>query len=107
MGWWENIKNYYTMLGKDYSVDPVIFVGIHIIATPLFAGAVWWLVYNNKKKRSIIPPAIAAFLIFNAANIYLISFGKNFPWWIYVVLAVTTIITSYFSIRKIRKKIIS
>lgn len=105
MNWWQTIKNYYTMLGEKYSVDPIIFVGIHIIATPLFAGAIWWIVYNNKKKRSIVPPAIAAFLIFNAANIYLITFGKNFPWWIYLVLGVTTIVTSYFSIKKIKKRI--
>ncbi len=93
------------MLGEKFSVDPVIFVGIHIIATPLFAAAVWWIVYNSKKDRSIMAPAITAFFIFNAANIYLIAFGKNFPIWVYIILFVTTVITSYFTIVKIRKRL--
>lgn len=40
MNWWQAIKNYYTVIGEKYQVDPLIFVGIHVIATPLFAAAV-------------------------------------------------------------------
>jgi len=101
---WEAIKNYYTTIGLKYHVDPVIFVGIHIIATPLFIAAVAWIVHNHKKKRSILIPSLVAAFIFNAANIYLIIFGKFFPYWIYLLIGTTTIISSYFSIKKIRKK---
>ena len=105
MGWWEAIKQYYITLGEKYSVDPIIFVGIHVIATPLFAAAVAWIIYNNKKKRSIILPSIVAAFIFNAANIYLIAVGKNIPWWIYGIVGVTTIISTYVTVKKIRKKL--
>ncbi|MBA3705544.1 MAG: hypothetical protein H0W84_06475 [Bacteroidetes bacterium] len=101
---WEAIKNYYTTLGLKYNVDPVIFVGIHIVATPLFIAAVAWIVTNHKKKRSIFIPSLVAAFVFNAANIYLIIFGKNIPYWIYLVIGATTLISSYFSIQKIRKK---
>jgi len=105
MNLWDHIVDYYKTLGEKYNVDPGIFVGIHIIATPLFAAAVWWIVYNSKKKRSLVLPAIVATLIFNAANIYLVIMGKNIPWWIYALLCITTLFTSYFSFRNIRKKI--
>ncbi len=101
---WENIKNYYLTLGKNYHVNPIIFLAIHIIATPLFVLSVAWLVRSYRKKKDIIFPALAAVFIFNAANIYLVLFGKNIPWWVYAVLAVTTIISSYFAYKKIRKK---
>ncbi len=79
MDWWDHIVDYYKTLGEKYNVDPGIFVGIHIIATPLFAAAVWWIIYNSKKKRSLVVPAIVATLIFNSANIYLVIMGKTFP----------------------------
>jgi hypothetical protein len=107
MTWWDAIVNYYKEIGERYSVDPVIFVGIHIIATPLFAAAVWWIIYNKKKHRSLVTPVIVATLVFNAANIYLIAVGKNIPWWIYAIVVTTTIISSYFTIKKVRKKLSS
>lgn len=102
---WQAIKNYYTILGKNYHVDPVIFLGIHVVATPLFLLAVAWVVKNLRQKKSILVPVIVAALIFNAANIYLIIAGKNIQWWIYAILAVTTIVSGFFSYKKIHKKI--
>jgi len=105
MTWWESIVHYYKTLGENYSVDPVLFVGIHIVATPLFAAAVWWILYNKKKRRSLVLPIIVATLIFNAAYIYLVVAGTNIPWWIYAIIAATTISSSYFSIKKIKHKL--
>jgi hypothetical protein len=102
---WEAFKNYYISIGNKYHVDPVIFLGIHVVATPIFIFAVAWLVKRYKKKQSIILPAITSVFIFNAANIYLVLFGKNIPWYIYSILAITTIITGYFSFLKIKKKL--
>ncbi len=104
MTWWETIKKYYITLGERYEVDPLLFVGIHVVATPLFAAAVWWIVYNYKKKKSIVLPGIVAALIFNAANIYLIIRGKKLPWWIYAIVGATTLISTYFSVKNIRKR---
>lgn len=101
---WESIKEYYTTLGESYHVDPIIFVGIHVAATPLFIAAVAWLVSNYKKKKSILWPAIVAVFIFNAANIYLVIVGKNIPWWVYAILGSTTILSGYFSYKKVRTK---
>ncbi|MEJ7830202.1 MAG: hypothetical protein WKF91_18480 [Segetibacter sp.] len=71
-------KNYYIVIGEKYQVDPLIFVGIHVIATPLFAVAVWWIIFNRKRKKSILISSLVAIFIFNAANIYLIITGKTF-----------------------------
>jgi hypothetical protein len=105
MAWWENIKNYYITLGEKYEVDPLLFVGIHVVATPLFAAAVWWVIYNKRKKRSLVIPGIVAAFIFNAANIYLVLWGRNIPWWIYAIVIVTTVISTYFTVTKIRQRL--
>ncbi len=105
MNWWETIKNYYSTIGEKYNVDPLVFVGIHVVATPLFAGAVWWIIYNKKKKRSIVMPGLVAVFIFNAASIYLIIFGKGIPFYIYAIVGLSAVISGYFTFRKIKKKI--
>lgn len=102
---WEAIKNYYLTLGKNYHVDPAVFLGIHVLATPLFLLAAAWLIKNYQQKKSILLPVIIAVLIFNAANIYLVMAGKNIQWWLYAILAVTTIVSGYFSFKKIHHKI--
>lgn len=101
---WEAVKNYYITLGENYHVDPIIFVGIHVVATPLFVMAVAWIIKNYRQKKSLVLPVVVSVFIFNAANIYLVIYGRNIPWWIYTILVVTTIISSYFSYKKIRKK---
>ncbi|MEO7265175.1 MAG: hypothetical protein ABIW38_09695 [Ferruginibacter sp.] len=101
---WQSIKKYYVTIGESYHVDPFIFVGIHVIATPLFLMAVAWLIYNYRKKKSLILPIASAVLIFNAANIYLVIFGKNLPYWIYLILITTTLISSFFSYKKIKSR---
>ena len=102
---WDAIKNYYLTLGKNYHVDPAVFLGIHVLATPLFLLAAAWVIKNYQQKKSILMPVIIAVLIFNAANIYLVMAGKNIQWWIYAILAVTTIVSDYFSFKKIHHKI--
>ena len=102
---WEAIKDYYISLGENYKVDPIIFLAIHVIAIPVFIATVAWIVKNYRAKQPLILPIIIATLVFNAANIYLVMAGKNIPWWIYAILAATTILSGYFSIRKIKKKL--
>lgn len=102
---WEAIKDYYLALGKNYHVDPVVFLGIHVAATPLFLLTAEWLIKNYQQKKSIFLSVIIAVLIFNAANIYLVMAGKNIQCWIYAILAVTTIVSGYFSFKKIHHKI--
>ncbi len=102
---WQNIVQYYKTIGAQYQVDPVIFVGIHVAATPLFLLAVWWIVYNRRHHKSILAPAITAAFVFNAANLYLVFFGRDLPWWIYAIVIATTSVSSYFSIKKIKGKL--
>ncbi len=105
MSWWDAIVDYYKAIGERYSVNPVLFVGIHIVATPMFAAAVWWIIFSARAKRPLLFPVITATIVFNAANIYLIIAGKNIPWWIYTIVATTTVISGWFSIKRVQQKL--
>jgi len=105
MNWWNSIKNYYTQIGEHYQVDPLLFVGIHVIATPLFAATVAWIVYNKKQRKSLLLPSLVAVFIFNAASIYLIVFGKDIPFYIYAIVGTSAVVSGYFTFRKVKKKV--
>ncbi len=102
---WKFIERYYTILGRLYHVNPVIFLGIHVAATPVFIFCITWLVSNHRRKKNIVFPLVIMTLVFNAANIYLIVFGRNIPWYIYAILLASTLVSGYFSYRKIKRKI--
>ena len=105
MNWWQSIKSYYSQIGEQYQVDPLLFVGIHVVATPLFAAAVAWIIYNKKKKKSLVLPSVIAIFIFNAASIYLIIFGQGIPFYIYAIVGASAVISGYFTYRKIQKSL--
>ncbi len=105
MNWWHSIINYYETIGRRYHVDPVIFLGIHLVGTPLFSLTVWWIIRNKRKHRPMGLSVCCAALVYNAANIYLIGWGRAIPWWIYTLVGLTTVITGYFTVRAVRGKL--
>lgn len=102
---WDTIIEYYKTLGIKYNVNPVVFLAIHVLATPPFLFSVAWLIKNLKKRTSILFPIAFAFLFFNAANIYLVFAGKNIPFWIYSIIGLMTLFSGYVTYKKIKKKI--
>ena len=102
---WDAIKEYYIMLGEKYSVNPIVFLAIHVLATPLFLFSVAWLIKNIKKHKSILLPILFTVFFFNAANIYLVFAGKNIPFWIYIILGLITLFSGYVTYKKIKKRI--
>lgn len=105
MQWWDQVVDYYKTIGEKFDVNPLLFVGIHIVATPLFGAAVAWILYNRKKRRPLLLPSLVAAFIFNAANIYLVIFGRNIPWWIYGIAITLAVITGFISFVRIRNKV--
>jgi hypothetical protein len=107
MDWWNAIIHYYKAIGEKFHVNPVIFVGIHIVATPVFALAAWWIVASKRKNKPLTIPIFVAVLVFNAANLYLVIFGKSIPFWIYAFVGSTTLLSGYFTAKRIRKKMLA
>ena len=98
---WSNIKYYYTSLAANYHVDPIIFMCIHLIGTPLFIASIGWLIQNYRQKKSLVLPVLVSLIIYNVGNVYLIVWGKNIGWYIYAIIGATTAISGYFSYKKI------
>lgn len=101
---WEFIKEHYVHIAGTYGVDPAIFIGIHVIVTPIFILSVSWLIRNYRSGKDTLLPAIVTIVLYNIANVFLVVCGKNIPWYIYGIIAATTLVTGYFSFVRIMTK---
>lgn len=99
---WDTIVYYYSSLAANYQVNPLIFMCIHLIGTPLFIICISWLVKNYKQKKSLVLPLLLSLVVYNVGNVYLIVFGKNIGWYIYAAIAATSVVSGYFTYKKVR-----
>jgi hypothetical protein len=74
---------------SNYGVDPVVFLVIYLGSAPVFYYSIFRMVRALAKRRQ--NEIITWSMIFLAATaapfIYVLLFGHNLPWWVYVVIA--------------------
>lgn len=78
-----------TSTQERYSVNPYVFLGLSAVCGPLFYYSLYRMARALKNERSAIGRwslvLLAATVI---PYLYVLVFGRNLPWWVYVVLAV-------------------
>lgn len=76
-----------TTIRDRHSVNPYVFLALSAVCGPLFYYSLFRMARASKRDRSKIGPWS---LIFLAATIipylYVLIFGRNLPWWVYIVL---------------------
>ena len=72
-----------------YAVDPVVFLVIYLVSVPFFYYSLFRMVRALARKvRGEITIWSMVFLAATAAPfVYVLFFGRNLPWWVYVVIA--------------------
>jgi hypothetical protein len=105
MSFLQNVYGYYLEISTKYAVNPVVFISIHAVCTPLLMLNIWWLLRTKKQGKPIITPMLCAIVLYNIANVYLVVVGRNIPLYIYLMLVAFTIYSGYISVKKIREKL--
>ena len=90
----------------NYGVDPIIFVIISTIASPAFYYGLYRLVRAVVKRlpREIMLWGPIFGCAFIAPYVYVLFFGRNLPWWVYVVMALLVGQGVYSVVSRIRSK---
>lgn len=90
----------------NYGVDPIVFIVIYFASVPFFYFSIYRMVRAlAKRKQQEIMVWSMVFLGATAAPfLYVLFFGRNLPWWVYVVIAGLIGQGVYSLIRKLRKK---
>jgi hypothetical protein len=84
-----NITGLMNTAREVYGVDPIIFLVIYFISVPFFYYSLFRMLRAIAKKfGNEIMLWSAVFLCANVAPfLYVMAFGHNLPWWVYVVIA--------------------
>jgi|WetSurMetagenome_2_1015567.scaffolds.fasta_scaffold222436_1 hypothetical protein len=90
----------------SYGVDPIIFFIISTVASPLFYYSIYRLVRAVVKKnvRDLMLWGPLFGIAFIAPYVYVLFFGHNLPWWVYVVIGLLVAQGAYSVVRKIQGK---
>jgi fatty acid desaturase len=87
-----------------YGVNPVIFLVIFLGSAPFFYYSLFRMMRALAKKRGKeVMVWSTVFLCATAAPfIYVLFFGRNLPWWVYVIIALLIGQGIFSLIRKLR-----
>jgi hypothetical protein len=89
-----------------YGVDPVVFIVIYFVSVPFFYFSIYRMVRALAKRRQ--QEILVWCMVFLGATaapfLYVLFFGHNLPWWVYVVIAALIGQGVWSLIRRLRKK---
>ena len=91
---------------ENYGVDPVAFIVIYLACVPFFYYSIFRMVRALARRRQ--QEILVWSMIFLGATaapfLYVLVFGRNMPWWVYVVIALLIGQGVYSLIRRLTKK---
>jgi hypothetical protein len=82
------INNLSQVARETYGVNPIIFITIYLLCVPLFYYSIIRTFRAIAKK--LANEIMVWSIIFLCANVapflYVMIFGKNIPWWVYIII---------------------
>jgi hypothetical protein len=102
LGW---VRGMMESARASYGVDPIAFIVIYFVSVPFFYFSIYKMARAAAKKRgSEIMVWSSVFLAATAAPwLYVLLFGRNLPWYIYVVLALLIGQGVFSLVKRLRK----
>jgi CDP-diglyceride synthetase len=89
-----------------YHVDPIVFFILSTAAAPVFYYSAYRLVKAaaGKGKGKAMLWSTLFLCSVAAPYLYVLFFGRNFPWWVYIVIGLLAAQGVYALVRKLREK---
>jgi hypothetical protein len=89
-----------------YGVDPVVFIVIYVASAPFFYFSIYRMVRALARRRQaeLVPWSMVFLAATVAPFLYVLLFGRNLPWWVYVLVALLIGQGVYSLVRRLRKK---
>ncbi len=89
-----------------YGVDPIAFIVIYFVSVPFFYFSIYRMVraLAKRKQQEILVWSMVFLGATAAPFLYVLFFGRNLPWWVYVVIGVLIGQGVYSLIRRLLKK---
>jgi len=91
---------------ENYSVDPVAFLVIYLVSVPFFYFSIYRMVraLARRRQQELVVWSTVFLGATAAPFLYVLFFGRNLPWWVYVVIALLIGQGAWSLVRRLRKK---
>jgi hypothetical protein len=88
----------------SYGVDPVVFIVIYLVCVPVFYYALFRMIRALAKRlaKEIMLWSSIFLCTVVAPFLYVLFFGRNLPWWVYVIIALLIGQGVFSLVRKLR-----
>ncbi len=103
LGW---IRELMRAARENYGVDPVAFLIIYLASAPVFYFSIFRMVraLARKLKNEITIWSMVFLAATVAPFLYVLFFGRNLPWWVYVVIGLLIAQGIFSLVRRLTKK---
>ena len=90
----------------SYGVDPVAFLVIYLASVPFFYFSIFRMLraLARRQQQQIIVWSMVFLGSTAAPFIYVLFFGRNLPWWVYVVIGLLVGQGAFSLVRRLRKR---
>jgi hypothetical protein len=90
----------------NYGVDPVVFIVIYLASVPFFYYSIFRMLraLARRQQQGIIAWSMVFLGSTAAPFLYVLVFGRNLPWWVYLVIAALIGQGVYSLVRRLQKK---
>lgn len=95
-----------TAARENYGVNPIVFLVIYLGCAPVFYYSIYKTIRALAKKHAneiMLWSGIFLFVTV-APFLYVLIFGRNIPWWVYVIIAILIGQGVLSLVMKLRKK---
>lgn len=98
------IHSLMTQAREVYHVDPTVFLAIYFAGVPVFYFSLYKTIRAaaGKVMKDMILWSTVFLATCIAPFVYVIFFGQNIPWWVYLVIAVIVAQSVYSLVMRLR-----
>ena len=89
-------------LGLRHNVNPVIFALLYVGSIPPYLGSLAWFIRNFRQNKALPFPIISTLFFFILPSMYVVIFGENVAWWVYLIIAIMVLYGSISAIKKVK-----
>jgi hypothetical protein len=91
---------------ESYGVNPVVFLALLLGTSPLFYYSIYRMVRALAGKHLNEVTLWSMIFLFSAAApyLYVLVAGRNFPWWVYIIIGLLLAQAVWSLVRRLRKK---
>jgi hypothetical protein len=90
----------------QYGVNPIVFLILYVVPAPLWYFTIFRTIraIARKNSREVMLWSMICLVVTVQPYVYVLIFGRNMPWWIYIIIGVLVAQGVFTLVRRLVKK---